>query len=273
MKKKKVIFRDAQIIDFCVTTRDTNEIHNPEFMKALGKRVIVPGMLALSSTINLSAEFLKNGGNSILIYFNSLLSSGDFVTLGNTVNPDDPHELRLSAINHKDTLSTNEEYSRIFRRSGDFNLIYPGIRRSLSIEPSMVSRFSGLTMGTDTDICRFLFAVAYTSQALLKSIVEPETEVEREIGRVISRANQVSPFYHSLEIQIPAPFPQFDPQGELDYFIHFTREKPGKLYTAHVRCEHLGRLIFHSRYKMIGIPDRMIYRMAKDISQPRHTVR
>ncbi len=272
MKKKKVIFRDTEITDFCLTTKDTNEIHNPEFMKARGKRVIVPGMLALSSTINLSAGFLKDGADSITIFFNSLLSSGDFVTLVNTLNPDDPHELRLSAINHKDTLSSNDAYSKIFKRSADFDNIYPGIRRSLPIEPAMTLRFSELTSGTDADVSRFMFAVAYTSQALLKSILEPETEVEQEIGQVISRINQVSPFYHSLEIQISSPFPHFEPDGELDYFIHFTTEKTGKLYTAHVRCEHYGRLIFHSRYKMIGIPDRMIYRMAKDISHPRSSV-
>ena len=60
MKQKKIIFRDTEITEFCCATLDTNEIHDPLFMAKLGKRVIVPGMFALSQTVNLSAGYLKN---------------------------------------------------------------------------------------------------------------------------------------------------------------------------------------------------------------------
>lgn len=272
MKNKKIIFGDAEIVEFCTATKDTNEIHNPAFMEARGKRAIVPGMLALCSTINLSSEFLKNKGNSIIIYFNSMLSSGDFVTLCNSADHDNPGVLRLSAINHKDALSSNGEYSRIFKRDNEFEVTFQGLCKSLPVNREMIDEFSKVTGGTDPDVSRFLFAVAYTSQALLKCIENPQTEVETEIDKVINRNSGISPFYHTLEIHRPTPFPFFEPEGFLDYFIHFTTEKQNRLYNAHVRCECRGQLIFHSRYKMIGVSDTMIYRMAKDISHPRRFI-
>jgi hypothetical protein len=81
---------------------------------------------------------------------------------------------------------------------------------------------------------------------------------------VINKNSGVSPFYQSLEIHIPSPFPVFDPGKAFDYFIHFERKIPCKLYTAHVRCEIDGKILFHSQYKMGGIPDLVILRMAKD---------
>jgi hypothetical protein len=272
MRKKKVIFTDHQIVEFCHVTRDTNEIHDPAFMEAKGKRVIVPGMLALASTINLSADFLKEKANYIYIHFNSLLSSGDFVTLCNGLNPDDNRELRISAINQKDTLSSNEEYSRMYVLEEDFCPSREGIIRSLDLDHFMVDTFTALTCGSDTEVSGFLFAVAYASQALLRSIDQPVTDVEKEIDVVINKNTRVSPFYHTLEIHVPKPFPSYIPEGKLDYLIHFTVEKPGKLYTAHVCCEHRGTVLFYSRYKMIGIPDMLIYRMAKEISHPRRQV-
>lgn len=272
MKSKKLIFSDHEIVDFCLTTKDTNEIHDPAFMKEKGKRVIVPGMMALSATINLSADFLKNRANAITIFFNSLLSSGDFVTLCNFLTPENPREMRIAAINHRDTLSSSDQYSKIFCRNEGFDKFYEGIKRSLDISEEMISRFSELTAATDKDVARFMFAVACTSQALLKSIDEPQTDTEREIDQVINKNDKVSPFYHTLEIMIPSPFPSYEPTGKLDYFIHFTVEKPRRLYVAHVRCEHEGNVLFNSRYKMIGIPDMLIYRMAKEISHPRRHV-
>ena len=65
MSQKKIIFRDQEIVEFCNATKDSNEIHNPEFMQHVGKRVIVPGMFALSHTLNLAAGHLKTKVNYI----------------------------------------------------------------------------------------------------------------------------------------------------------------------------------------------------------------
>jgi hypothetical protein len=265
MKQKKVIFRDAEIVEFCRATLDTNEIHDPVFMEKMGKRVIVPGMFALSQTVNLSAGFLKNNAHSLKVLFNSLLSSGDFVTLCTSSFGEYPSEIRLSAINCKDTLTSNDEYTRLSADETDFRTDHKGILRRLDVKREQVVKFSQLTGAEDEDVANFLFAVSYASQALIRSINQPETEVEREIDETISKNSTISPFYHSLDISIPSPFPVFDPVGTLNYFIHFEREKPCKLYRAYVRCEHQGKLIFQSHYKLLGIADRVILRMAKEI--------
>jgi hypothetical protein len=264
IKQQKVIFSDTEIVEFCEATKDTNELHNPAFMGKLGKRVIVPGMFALSRTVNLSADFLKTNTNIIKLIFNSLLSSGDFVTLCTIPDPDDKFRLRLSAINHKDTLASNDDYARMLWGDAVFANFIEGIRHSIGIEPWQIESFKRLIGATDKDVANFLFAVSYTSKALINSIDNPQTEVEIEIDRLINRNSKVSPFYQSLEIHIPDTFPVFMPGKAIDYFIHYEREVPNKRYLAHVRCEIDGITIFHSQYRMGGIPDIVILRMAKD---------
>jgi hypothetical protein len=264
MERRKVIFSDTEIVEFCNATKDTNELHNPEFMGKMGKRVIVPGMFALSRTVNLSAGFLKSHSNVIKVIFNSLLSSGDFVTLCTIPNPEDPSEVRLSAINHKDTLASRDEYARLFRSDRKFENFIEGIHHKIEVDSHQVECFKGLIGASDQDVANFLFAVSYTSKALLNAIDHPETEVEKEIDGVINRNSKTSPFYQSLEIHIPSPFPVFTIGSAIDYYIHYEREIACKLYTAHVRCEIDGKIIFYSQYKMGGIPDQVILRMAKD---------
>jgi hypothetical protein len=265
MKQKKIIFRDAEIIEFCRATHDTNEIHDPVFMASLGKRVIVPGMFALSQTVNLSAGFLKERANSLKVLFNSLLSSGDFVTLRTSSPEDNLSEIRLSAINCKDTLTSNDDYTRLSVRDTEFMTDHKGKLFRLEVLPEQVAAFSRLICAEDKDVAHFLFSIAYASQALLRGINQPETEVEKEIDEMINKSTAISPFYHTLEIRIPTPFPVFDPVGELDYFVHYEREKFWKLYGAYVRCEYRGRIIFQSHYKLVGIADGIILRMAKSI--------
>lgn len=267
MNQKKKIFRDEEIIEFCRATFDTNEIHDPEFMATLGRRVIVPGMFALSQTVNLEAGFLKNQARSLRVLFNSLLSSGDFVTLCSTLQHEDPTEIRLSAVNHKDTLTSKTEYTRLSMKETGFSKDFRGLPHPLKVKQEQVQKFSALIGATDPDVVNFLFAVSYASQALLKSIDRPQNELEEEIDNMINKNTGISPFYHTLEIHIPEPFPVFDPVGTLDYFIHFEREKPLKLYAAYVRCEKQGKVIFQSQYKLIGIADRIILRMAKEIKR------
>ena len=265
MKEKKIIFTDAEIVEFCKATKDTNELHHPDFMGKMGKRVIVPGMFALSRTLVLSADHLKTQANYIRILFNTLLSSGDFATLSASLVPGNPDVVRLSAINHKDTFASPEEYSKMMHVENGLEMEFQGILRRLEIDPWQIETFIKLVGTTDIEVARFQFAVAYASHALLKSIDEPETEVEQEIDRLINGKSQISPFYQSLEIYIPSPFPVFTPGSAMDYYIHFEREKAMRLYSAYVRCESDGMVIFRSKYTLMGIPDRIILRMAKDI--------
>jgi len=265
MKQRKVIFTDHDIVKFCRATKDTNIIHDPATMEKLGKRVVVPGMFALSCAASLSCDFLRTKANSIKVLFNSLLSSGDFTTLVATEINGSGNEVRLSAINHKDTLTTKDEYTRICHTNDLFRTDYPGILHRLDFHPDQLVSFRNLIHAEDPEIAGFLFSVSYASQALLHAIREPRTEIEKEVEELINGKSGVSPFYHTLEIQIPSPFPSFLPGHSIDYFIHFEQEKKFKLYSAYVRCVSGETVIFHSRYQMIGINNQIILRMAKDI--------
>jgi hypothetical protein len=272
IQQKKVIFSDSEIVEFCEATKDTNELHNPSFMGKLGKRVIVPGMFALSRTVNLSADFFKSHANVIKLIFNSLLSSGDFVTLCTIPDPANQYQMRLSAINHKDTLASNDDHARMFRGDAAFANFIEGIRHSIGVEPWQIESFKRLIGAEDQDVADFLFTVSYTSKALINAIDNPQTEVETEIDRLINRNSKVSPFYQSLEIHIPQPFPVFVPGKTIEYYIHYEREIPNKRYLAHVRCEIAGKTISHSQYRMGGIPDIVILRMAKDTHLHKNTI-
>ncbi len=269
MKQRKLIFKDSDIVEFCKATRDTNEIHDPIFMGKIGKRVIVPGMLALSSTVSLVSEFVKSEANMIKVLFNSLLSSGDFVTLAATPEVSDPFIIRLSAFNHKDTFTSREDFTKICRCTITENFPEQGTMVKIPVLKEQVESFCRLTDSPDPDISNFLFAVAYASQGLMMIISDPCTDVEKEIDELINGDNNVSPFYQSLEIFIPPVFPSKMNPGTLDYTIYFEREKRNKLYTAHVTCKQQERLIYHSRYTLVGISDSIILRMAKDIRHPR----
>ena len=265
MRQKKVVFGEKEIIEFCSVTKDTNQIHNPEIMAGLGKQVIVPGMLALSFIINLSAEFLKTKANAVSVHFNSFINSGDTVILGSLTIPGLPGEIKLSAIHKEDTLASKDGYSRIHSQLPDSFLNHQGSLQRIEVTNEQVEKFSSLIGATDPDVARFLFAVAYASHALLKCIRHPKTEVEKEIDQLINSDRGVSPFYHALRIGFPSEFPVFNPEGSLDYFVHFEREKKNRLYIAHLRCECSGKIVFHARYNLKGIADAVIIRMAKEI--------
>jgi hypothetical protein len=263
--KKRIIFTDKAIVDFCRATQDTNEVHDPAFMTGLNKRVIVPGMYAFCMTANLSAGFLKSGANYIRVCFNTLLSSGDLADLSAEQSPENPLEIRLSAINHKDTLTSRDEYTRIMKVDGEFVPQTTGLIRQLTVTKEQVDAFSSLISATDPGVADLLFAISYASQALLKSIREAGTGVEKEIDAVINGDSKISPFYHTLEIFLPPVFPGITKEGMLDYRIHIEREKANRAYVAHLQCEQDGEILFRSIYRLVGIADSVILRMAKEI--------
>ena len=141
MKQKKIIFNDSEIVGFCRATLDTNEIHDPKFMEKLGKRVIVPGMFVLAQTVNLSGDFLKNHAKSLKVLFNSLLSAGDFVTLCTSPAERNQSEIRLSAINCKDIMTSKNEYSRLSVKEFNFKTDPIEILRKLEVKPEQVRQF------------------------------------------------------------------------------------------------------------------------------------
>jgi len=267
--KRKIIFRDQDIVDFCRATRDSNEVHDPCYMAGLGKRAIVPGMFAFSAATNLAAQYMKESGNTIKVFFNTLLSSGDFAELiAEPLAGAEGNSCRLYAINHKDTLTTHDEHTRIFHSDQVLPNQQEGIVRSLPADPSQISDFTRLIGAHDPLVGGYLFAVSYASQALFKSISEALTDTEKEIDDLINHSGSVSPFYQSLEITLPRPMQPLEISLPIDYRIHFVREKFRKVYLAYLQCEQEERILFRSRYRLMAISDAVILRMAKDIKSP-----
>ena len=262
--KRRIIFTDQSIVDFCTATKDTNEVHDPVFMESIGKRVIVPGMFAFACAATLSADFLRTRAGRIRVFFNTLLSSGDFADLIAEPQPILPETIRLSAINHKDTLASHEEYTLMQNHYESFVPQAEGIVLELPVSQEQISAFARLTGCADPDIHGFLFAVAYASHALFERIAMAETEVEKEIDWLINGDGNVSPFYHMLEIFLPGEFVQVEAGNRIQYRFHFEREKLHRNYIANLQCEQEGRIIYRSVYKLVGIPDAIILRMAKN---------
>lgn len=261
--KQRIIFTDQSIIDFCLATKDTNEVHDPAFMGTLGKRVIVPGMFAFASTAGLSAEFLRTRANRIRVIFNTLLSSGDFADLVVERESTNPEKFRLAAINHKDTLSSQEESTFVERTDDHFTPQSEGSVITLPLTGAQITAFGHLTGCPDREVTGLLFSVAYASHALFERISSPATDVEKDIHVLIHGQEKVSPFYHTLEIFLPATFTHLNGLDTIDYRIHFERTRKNRQYIANLQCEQGGKVLYRSVYKLVGIPDSVILRMAK----------
>jgi hypothetical protein len=263
--KKRVLFTDQDIVDFCRSTQDTNVVHDQMFMTSLNKRVIVPGMYAFCMTANLAADFILGGANYFRVYFNTLLSSGDFADLCAISGPGPQEEIRLSALNHKDTLSSPGEHTSVMKTDIPFVPQDQGHVLQLPVTGRQVETFRRLISTTNGEVGDLLFTMAYASQALFRSIREPATDVEQEIISLVDGGNRISPFYHTLEIFLPTERPSLLTESLVDYRIHFERVKANRAYLAGVQCEQQGRILYRSVYKLVGIRDSVILRMAKEV--------
>lgn len=262
-------FTDKQVVEFCRATCDWNTIHNPEFMASKGKHVVVPGMFLFALIVDLLYARVGRTFDSFRVYFNSVISTGEPVQMGYDESSGGNGERFLFAMNGRDSFTMKDERSRVYRRECNIGYLTEGHYRNMAITPEQYDTFKRLVGCHDDAMAGFLFAVAYASPALTRTINEPITEPEREINRLLDRAenpDRVSPFYQSLDIYLPEKPEILKPQGEINYRVHFVREKFNRVYIAHVQCEQEGRVIYRSEYKLIAIPDRLILRMAKDLA-------
>lgn len=264
---KEIIFTDKEIMNFCYATRDFNIVHNPEFMGDKRKHVIVPGMLLFSYIMNFSKDIFKQGLDSFHILFNSIVNSYENISIGYEPTSIEKGSYYVFARNGRDSFSIKNERSRIFKREHDISTVKQGIYRNIDIKTFQLKEFMNLILCDDFKLAGFLFSVAYASNALNLSIEEPQTEVEHEINLLLDKTqnpDQVAPFYQKLDIYLNKNHMPLIPEGQIEYLIHFERETKNKAYIAHVRCEQEGNIIYHSKYRLIAIPDRLIMRLAKD---------
>jgi len=269
---RTVSFSHKLISQFCAATRDYNIVHSAAYMHINEKKVVVPGMLLLSTILSDANLYLgkENSPNYFMIYFNSIVSEDDQVQIGCLPLNADRDCWQLSAINGKDCLSLHDNKSIMKCQVSSSLSISNGNLRLLPFDESQLFSFQQLTSFGDEATSSVLFAIAYGSMALNKAIANPESETEIEINRLLDKninPNRVSPFYQSLEIELPLKPTRCNPGKELSYYIDFEREVFNKSYFANLICEQDHQKIFLARYQMVAIPDRLIMRKAKGLNE------
>lgn len=268
--KQQVVFSESMVVSFCQATADDNPIHDPNYMYAQNKGVVVPGMLLFSTIINHLYQRTQECYNYYRLIFGNVICANEKVDLGYTPNLEKPEHKYLFAINGHDSFSTKLERSVAIKNGKGLNLLPNGIDRRLSYCSSQLETFRKLTNSVNHSLADFLFTIAYASAALFKSIREPLTEVEEEINRLLDKTvnpDQVSPFYQTLEIYRTRFDSELSNEGTIDYNIRFEREKQNKVYVAHVVCSQNTKVLYHSIYKLVAIPDKLIMRMVKGVEQ------
>lgn len=264
---RKTVFSDNQVIDFCGITADDNPIHNPSYMHAQNKSVVVPGMLLFSTIINLLHQKATESFNCYRLIFGNVICTNETIDLGFASTQDKAEHKYLYAINGHDMFSVKSERSIAFKNDSLTQLPINGIDRKLPYNRYQLNTFKRLTHSINDALSDFLFCIAYASAALFKAIREPLTEVEREIYRLLDKTinpDQVSPFYQNLEINQINNNILLSDKGEINYNINFTREKENRVYLAQVSCYSENQLLYQSIYRLIAIPDKIIMRMVKE---------
>gem|GEM_PF-6283746 len=210
--ERAAVFTDSSIADFCRVTGDTNPIHDPVAMAAVGKLAIVPGMYTFLSAVALAGDELRQSRRATA-YFGSPVSAGEEL-LFRTSPCDEPLEVRLSAYRREadgketDVLRSNPgSYSSIRKNTSGALLPLCVQRRTVSFDRQDVGQFGQLIGSNGDDITGFLFAIALSSYALFQSVQSPNTENEAEVS-LSSRisGSHVLPVYESLDIHLMSHF-------------------------------------------------------------------
>lgn len=264
--KLEYVFSDDQVVTFCKATCDGNPVHDPGYMYSHNKRVIVPGMMLFSKVATMLFGAVGTSLDTYKILINSIVSTNEPITLGYEDGTED--EKYIFAINKQDSFALGDQRSKVYLRN--FSVEFPKLTsfQSLPIEKWQLESFGKVIDCKNVILRDFLFGIAYASNALFKCIGNPVSDVEQEINHFLDKSkspNQVSPVYQMLEIFLPPDPNPLKPNHPIDYLIHFEREVTGRVYQAKVRCEQHGSLLYHSEYRLIAVPDKIILRMAKNL--------
>jgi len=264
--KLEYVFTDDQVVTFCQATCDVNPVHDPVYMYSHNKRVIVPGMMLFSKVATMLFGAVGTSLDTYKILINSIVSTNEPITLGYEDGPD--NEKYIFAVNKQDSFSLGEERSKVYLRNTTVEFPKVGSLQSLPVERWQLESFGKVIDCRNVILRDFLFGIAYASNALFKCIGNPASEVEQEINQYLDKSkdsSQISPFYQTLEIFLPPDPNPLKPNRPIDYLIQFEREVAGRVYKAKVRCEQQGSILYHSEYRLIAIPDKIILRMAKNL--------
>ncbi len=266
------IFTDENISNFCKLTRDMNDLHNPEFMREKGKLAIVPGMLILTYTANIAGDFLMSRANNIEAYFNSFLSSGEEVDLYAISRPLKPLERILFAYKDngsEEILSSGNNHSRLYQSDSTGYKSFEGVKREFGTTSKEIGEFANKIKAKNEDIAGFLFSIAFSTNALFESVVDPQSEKEKEVSSIFNNTEEnkkILPAYKSFKIFMPDGFRSVDPGMTLDYITDINKVgTKGRDFMLDIECRQEDNILYRSVYELVAIPKKILIRRASNI--------
>jgi len=249
MENAGVITR-RDIVDFCKITKDSNPIHDPEYMAQYDKEPIVPGLFTLITAAAYSDNLLINPFKPVFpidneLYLNidftgKLLSANQKIITGSYANyaarktSEDLCDWILYADGRdKDYLKSVEDGkgSRLyFRKPRIFKL--PELQVKCSFEFEDIEKFAELIQSKT--YLPFWFSIAGTSYALIESMQKIPTIIQSKIDEFDERkynqnmailkgleemtSGDNMPVYLSMFFQFPRRSSDFD-GNKVDYKV------------------------------------------------------
>lgn len=260
--------KGEQVEDFCRSTADENPIHNQQHMQDLGKEVVVPGLYIFSLIIKFLQKNEPLNFNTFRIFFGNIVGINEAIDLGFENSPISETQRYLFARTGSDCFTLDSCRSFADIRPNGVDLEARGRHVPITYSRKQVHIFRKLLGLSNTALLGFLFSVSLASPMLISTIRKPVTDVDKEIATLFNRSvypEGTSPLYQSLEIFRLENSTILEPEGQVDYWVQFEKEKAGRIYTANVSCGQSGKLMYHSHYRLVAVPNRVMLRMVREL--------
>lgn len=272
-------FSNEEIVLFCDIIKDGNrKIHPP----------IVPGMQIFSnaaSKLSFTQKNVLQRGEYIAVHFGDMLFSGETATIGFNQSEEDTKLYAIKA--GKNIFKTQDDISAISVKGDQyaFNLPDRGIERTVKVTEEQMAGFEKLIFSVSENnplrmqAMRYLFAIAYASYALTKSVTEPESDLEWKLCEETMKRKPHYPAYTYLKVKRNMKSEKPIVPGELTYTTCislpeknpiFENQKPStqkesdeRNYEARVLCTQDNQLIYSAIFGLTMIPEGLIKRILR----------
>lgn len=278
-------FSDENVMNFCEVTEDSSIHHKPDAMKEKGKLAIVPGMYILALAASQAEGFLQNQNTKAEVYFGAPSCIGDSIDFDvakreNGPKPDEvePEIARLLTSNNgidvlcapkqeverkQELESQDVRYTRLLN-IGEMPPEIEGYKRILIPKNDSLGRFAKLANREPDSLTELLFAIAYSSRALLRGVGEPLTDGEKVARDAMGK---LIPVYLSLDLFIPKERPRIEVNRGIHYTVR-TENIAKKKFTYVLDCHTSNSRLYYAVYRLRATQEKLVLEMARDIPNP-----
>lgn len=261
----KYSFSDEEISSFCELTKDTNLLHNLEFMSEQGKRPIVPGMMNIAYFMSHLPKDTESSQTHIFS-FNDVMSSeeGSSLYIGQ-----EAHNLIASSTKYEGDKAMKEFMHFIFSP----HKILPSSNKdqdSIQVvtNPLFYSMggFEEMFLFGERNMSMYALAIAQSSGALLDGLHQvPELSDLVENMKIDERTGtpRILPAYTEIQIVKEQGIPEINGNAPLIYIIQARKEGKRDL-EIDFECRQ-DKLIYTARANLKILPFRAVLRAAADL--------